>query len=535
MTFTFARTHREDFRAFDLIRADQLPEIIVGALATARSLEPSAAASTIHSVINLFGLAQELFNEHTDLPDHAQGAIGDAATAAKIVDEQRRTGIYSKLNSLIQADVDLIENGFSASELAERPLWEGAVPESINRLWLSLCAMLNSRDEGWEVWIDWYNDRVIGRPFKTGVEENWANLDPDLWDQGAKAVNVAIAEVIRDRRAWEAGTSSLVEPPPGAVQSGGEPSIESEEQFRVKLRAVLSSVELRAALTDFRYDPSTNQIELVPFESDFHAIPEGRLGADYADKLAALAESCSNLAEDLDEDAPNVPRALSRDLQRYARQASGGPNRANPRLLKIYSAALVRAHQDSETLQGLGPYLGGKLGDIVRADRGLWADFPEAFGDLVEAAAEIDLPPAATTVEVVQTLDIVATEIDAVDWGDLPVPSRDLPELLHDQAERLREIDAQIDRAGEAADREKLHRMRRQMEVSGLATLARFSVVLGLATAVTLAPAAASATTAIGTAIYGFVEHLYPETLRPHIKRAIDWVFIRQQSANLED
>ena len=80
-----------------------------------------------------------------------------------------------------------------------------------------------------------------------------------------------------------------------------------------ELDAALSSRELRAAVTDFKHDPATNRIELVPFAEDLPELPAPAQRADHADKLAALAEGCTSLATDLKQDAPTY-RGRSRAI-----------------------------------------------------------------------------------------------------------------------------------------------------------------------------------------------------------------------------
>ena len=77
---------------------------------------------------------------------------------------------------------------------------------------------------------------------------------------------------------------------------------------------------------------------------------------------------------------------------------------------------------------GLGNYLGGKLADIVEEHAELEADYPASIRDRMEAAADIPLAPEATPSAIAETLDLIATRLPEAEWGDLPVPSHDLPD-----------------------------------------------------------------------------------------------------------
>ena len=148
----------------------------------------------------------------------------------------------------------------------------------------------------------------------------------------------------------------------------------------------------------------------------------------------------------------------------------------------------------------------------------------------MEAAADIPLPPEATPDAIADTLDQTATSLREADWGDLPVPSRDLPDLLDEQVEQLRAIERQIDRTEDAKDRAVLERMRQQTAVSALSTVARFtvftaSIAVSIA-ATAMAPILSIGMAAAGVTIVQFVDSLYPEKLKPHLRRVINWLFM---------
>jgi hypothetical protein len=113
-----------------------------------------------------------------------------------------------------EADAALIEAGGSrdngvalAAELAARPLWPGETPFLVSEPWAQLEARLLAVDEDWEVWIEWYKDRLAGRPSDQELELARALLPDDLWQQGPKAINSEIRRLIRE--ASNSGSAGL--------------------------------------------------------------------------------------------------------------------------------------------------------------------------------------------------------------------------------------------------------------------------------------------------------------------------------------
>jgi hypothetical protein len=75
-----------------------------------------------------------------------------------------------------------------------RPLFWAAEP------WAQLEALLLAVDEDWEVWTEWYEDPLAGRPSDQELELARALLPNDLWQQGPKAINSEIRRLIREAR-----------------------------------------------------------------------------------------------------------------------------------------------------------------------------------------------------------------------------------------------------------------------------------------------------------------------------------------------
>ena len=55
-------------------------------------------------------------------------------------------------------------------------LWPQGEPSKIAELWAQAQRDLRSLSAGFEVWIDWYQDRLDGKPFDWEIERQWALL-----------------------------------------------------------------------------------------------------------------------------------------------------------------------------------------------------------------------------------------------------------------------------------------------------------------------------------------------------------------------
>ena len=75
--------------------------------------------------------------------------------------------------------------------LTMRPLWPEGTPDRIDRNWRALRAVLPP-DENWQVWIDWYEDRLAGRSRGEAHELVFASVPEAEWDKGPATANAWI-------------------------------------------------------------------------------------------------------------------------------------------------------------------------------------------------------------------------------------------------------------------------------------------------------------------------------------------------------
>lgn len=95
-----------------------------------------------------------------------------------------------------------MEEGLTPTILAGRPLWPDRITSSSKAGWDALKRDLLSAGDDWDVWTDWYDDRLAGkRPWRRSLEIARATLPDDLWEQGPKAVNAEIKRLIAAEKA----------------------------------------------------------------------------------------------------------------------------------------------------------------------------------------------------------------------------------------------------------------------------------------------------------------------------------------------
>ena len=117
-----------------------------------------------------------------------------AAYAADTVAAIEATGFGSRFSAAIWAEVSADASALARGEsLASTPLWTLARPDWSREHWERLKAAL-PEDENWRVWIDWYEDRIIGRAYGEAKEFIFAQVPEAEWEKGPAAANKWIAD-----------------------------------------------------------------------------------------------------------------------------------------------------------------------------------------------------------------------------------------------------------------------------------------------------------------------------------------------------
>ncbi len=114
--------------------------------------------------------------------DPANAAASAAFASARVANDE----IWDS----IRADIGALRK-VGATTLIDLPLWLSEMPDSTKEAWVALRSNL-PQDQDWEVWIDWYEDRLRGCSRDEAHEIVFASVPRDVWDNGPVAANAWI-------------------------------------------------------------------------------------------------------------------------------------------------------------------------------------------------------------------------------------------------------------------------------------------------------------------------------------------------------
>lgn len=114
-------------------------------------------------------------------------------------DEELASAAIESADQATLDDLELLEvRHVSPTDLASLSLWVKAVPEWVEICWGLLLEGLLVPDDGWSVWIDWYESRLYGESANEAFEAARVQIADEIWDQGPKVVNAHIKELIEE-------------------------------------------------------------------------------------------------------------------------------------------------------------------------------------------------------------------------------------------------------------------------------------------------------------------------------------------------
>ena len=82
--------------------------------------------------------------------------------------------------------------------LSGRALWPGSMPVWAGRTWSDLKDEL-PREEGWEVWVHWYEDRLVGRSPDEASEFERVVVRSEEWERGPIHLNALLQDMNGER------------------------------------------------------------------------------------------------------------------------------------------------------------------------------------------------------------------------------------------------------------------------------------------------------------------------------------------------
>jgi hypothetical protein len=145
---------------------------------------PTAAALSRAAAASASAAAAAWANANADA--NAAIAAVDAAVSAAAVGSDAAAWEEVRLDAATFARL-------GANRLADSPLWSGRAPDWARDDWARLQGAL-PRGEDWEVWKEWYEERLRGGSHGEAHEVAFASVPLDVWDKGPAAANRWIRE-----------------------------------------------------------------------------------------------------------------------------------------------------------------------------------------------------------------------------------------------------------------------------------------------------------------------------------------------------
>jgi hypothetical protein len=171
----------------------------LGAKNAARAaLEAYRAANTHATISALATNATTVAKSAQAISDAARAAAAEHSVAADAARAVRAADVSHGATRLaLQSDRSFIDAGRTATDLSKTPVWtEGDFPTDVIPLWEELRATLLAMEQDWEVWTDWYEDRIYARPANSNLEIARLTLPEEVWRQEPHAVNLAIKRLL---------------------------------------------------------------------------------------------------------------------------------------------------------------------------------------------------------------------------------------------------------------------------------------------------------------------------------------------------
>jgi hypothetical protein len=172
--------------------------------ANAARAAASAAANAAYAAARAAASASAAANAARAAASAAYDAAAEAnAAEANAAEANAAATIQADIKRLKSFKPSLLSRAFGREiphqeivAALEAPLWPEA-PQQFLALWRQLQSDLRFLDAGFELWIDWYQDRLDGKPFKWELERQWALLSKEQLAQSPAEIN-AYLKALRD-------------------------------------------------------------------------------------------------------------------------------------------------------------------------------------------------------------------------------------------------------------------------------------------------------------------------------------------------
>lgn len=226
---------------------------------------------------------------------------------------------FPAFGAAITYDRRRLASGASPLLLFRDPLWPTGMPRELGVEWLRLTSYLLSRNEDWEIWTDWYEDRLAGRPPEAKLDRARIMLPDGLWKQGAKAVNAELKRIRADLQAEgaEDPKAETGNPQGSSLSESGQEGTGQEPNWHEVVKQCLrDEAPVSAVIEDGR---------IAGRDSPPDAKPPIDHPEDLQARLLGLRMTADKVLATLGEMPHNLGPYLARDIGHFLQVVSQSP------------------------------------------------------------------------------------------------------------------------------------------------------------------------------------------------------------------
>lgn len=299
--------------------AVKYPTQVTGLAAAADSAEAArAAAAASADTVDARRASTVAFAAVLAVHATVLAAVVAASNAATSADNAALAASDPAFWSAVSGDATRIEEEKdSASIIACSPLWPNGQPEELASLWKDMKAALRAEKQDWDVWTDWYEDRLDGRVRDEQRELAYVLIEDALRNQGPAIVNAEIKRRI-EQQISHANLRATEDPDIAEITVVVEPKPRRRRKKEQKPSPAPEIPPQRPAALEPVW---ANGILVLP---PMPARTDGDKRANAA-ALKALRAEHVELADDVDAERSNFDKRATAYIRRIAERIPGRP------------------------------------------------------------------------------------------------------------------------------------------------------------------------------------------------------------------
>ena len=161
----------------------------------------SAVSASVKEAVDAVATAVETAHEYTTARANAGSvaathAATESAAAFAASDSSSAAYAIATVDDATKTDWDRLMDGMQPADLLLQPLWpENEVPDWATAAWGAMKHDLLALNQDWQVWTEWYEDVLTGKPFIEDLEIDCRLAIPQaIWEQGPAVLNAEIKD-----------------------------------------------------------------------------------------------------------------------------------------------------------------------------------------------------------------------------------------------------------------------------------------------------------------------------------------------------